>query len=60
MWDHYITDDMLQMMFHPFDLQKNKSLNLKIAMVAPKNKMFSATMSLSNRLAFVGIADSIG
>jgi len=59
-FDTYTTDEMLRMTYHPFDSQKNESLNTKIAAVAPKTKTFCSTMSLSDRVAFVVITDSIG
>jgi len=58
--DTYTTDDMLRMTYHPYNSQKNESLNTKTAAVAPKNKTFCKTMSLSDRIAFVVIVDSIG
>jgi len=59
-FDTYTTDEMLRMTYHPFDSQKNESLNTKIAVVAPKTKTFCSTMSLSDCVAFVVITDSIG
>jgi len=58
--DTYTTEEMLRMTHHPYDSQKNESLNTKTTMVAPKNKTFCKTMSLSDRIAFVTIVDSIG
>jgi len=47
----YTADEMLKMCHHPFDSQKNESLNHKIATVAPKTKMFCGTLSLSDQIA---------
>lgn len=56
----YTTNDMLQMCHHEFDSQKNESLNTRIATYAPKNKTFSYTKSLEDRIDLVIIIDSIG
>jgi len=40
--------------------QKSESLHQQITRVAPKDKHFSNTMSLSDRVAMVVITDSVG
>jgi len=56
----YTTDEMLRMVHHPYDSQKNESLNQKVATFAPKNKTFCTTMSLADRIALVVVTDSVG
>jgi hypothetical protein len=59
-FETYLTDAYLKQTYHGFDSQKNESLNLKVATVAPKHKCFSKTKSLMDRIALVVILDSIG
>jgi hypothetical protein len=59
-FETYLTDHYLQQTYHNFDSQKNESLNLKVATVAPKHKCFSKTKSLHDRIALVVAIDSVG
>lgn len=51
---------MLKQAYHQYNSQKNESINQLIATVAPKNKTFSKTKSLEDRINLVIILDSIG
>jgi len=59
-WQHFGTDLMLKQVHHLFMSQKSESLHQQISRVAPKDKHFSNSMSLSDRVALVVITDSIG
>jgi len=59
-WEHFSTDLMLKQVHHLFMSQKSESLHQQIMHVAPKDKHFSNTMSLSDRVALVIITDSVG
>jgi len=59
-WEHFGTDLMLKQVHHLFMSQKSESLHQQITRVAPKDKHFSNTMSLSDRVAMVVITDSVG
>jgi hypothetical protein len=59
-YNQYQTTDNLKMCHHPYDSQKNESLNQKISMVAPKTKTFSRTKSLEDRVSLVVVLDSVG
>jgi hypothetical protein len=58
--DKYTSDVMLSMIHHSFSSKKNEALNKAIMKVAPKHKTFCATMSLSDRVNFVLVTDSLG
>jgi len=51
---------MLKQVHHLFMSQKSESLHQQILHVAPEDKHFSSTMSLSNCVAPVVITDSVG
>jgi hypothetical protein len=51
---------MLEQIRHFHDSQKNERLNKAITRVAPKDKTFSKTCSLKDRVAFVMCVDSVG
>lgn len=59
-YERFVTPDMLRQVFHTFSTQKNESLNKEIATVAPKDKTFSLTKSLSDRVDFVVVRGTIG
>jgi len=60
-WQHFGTDLMLGQVYHKFMSQKSKSLHQQqISHVAPKDKHFSSSMALSDRVALVVITDSVG
>jgi hypothetical protein len=59
-YNEYQTTDNLKMCHHPYDSQKNESLNQKITMVAPETTCFSRTMSLYDRICLIVVLDSIG
>ena len=56
----YLSKKSLKMCTHNFWTQKNKSLNRKATAMAPKDRFYGGTASLSNRLKMVAIVDSIG
>jgi hypothetical protein len=56
----YLTTHALKQVYHQWHSNKNESLNRKCTAVAPKDRYFSGTMSLSDRLAYVAISDSVG
>jgi len=51
---------MLGQVYHKFMSQKSESLHQQISRVAPKDKHFSSSMALSDRVALVVITDSVG
>jgi hypothetical protein len=51
---------MLAQIHHPYSSKKNEALNKAIMKVAPKHQTFCLTMSLSDRVNFVLITDSLG
>jgi len=51
---------MLGQVYHKFMSQKSESLHQQISCVAPKDKHFSSSMALSDRVALVVITDSVG
>jgi len=51
---------MLKQVHHLFMSQKSESLHQQITRFAPKDKHFSNTMSLSDRVALLVITDSVG
>jgi len=59
-WQHFGTELMLKQVHHLFMSQKSESLHQQITRVAPKDRHFSNTMSLSDRVALVVITDSVG
>jgi len=59
-WKTFGMDLMIEQVYHLFMSQKSKSLHQQITRVAPKDKHFSGTMALSDRVALVVITDSVG
>jgi len=59
-WEHFGTDLMLGQVYHHFMSQKSESLHQQITQVAPKDKHFSSSMALSDRVALVLVMDSVG
>jgi hypothetical protein len=51
---------MLNEVQHGFSAQKNEALSEAISRVAPKDKTFSKSLSLDNRVAWVIAVDSVG
>merc|ERR1711884_108251 len=49
-YDPFITEERLEESRHGFTTQANESFNISVAAYAPKNKTYSTTMSLSNRV----------
>ena len=47
----FLTDERLQELHHPFDSQTNEGLNTLISFYAPKNRTYSSTQSLRNRIS---------
>jgi len=56
----FITVDALREVCHNMDTNVNESLNNTIAWVAPKNKVYSGTASLSNRMSIALSITSLG
>lgn len=54
------TETMLRQVYHSFSTQKNESLNKQVTVVAPKDKTFSLTMSLTDRVNFVVVCSTLG
>ena len=53
----FVTAEALREVGHGFDTQVNESLNNTVSWHAPKNKTYSGTMSLSNRISMaIGIS----
>jgi len=59
-WQNFGMDLMMEQVYHLFMSQKSESLHQQITWVAPKDKHFSGTMALSDRVALVVITDSVG
>jgi hypothetical protein len=57
---YYTAEEFLRQLWHIWDSQKNESMNRKIAAAAPKDVVFSTTMSLADRIALIIIIDSVG
>jgi len=57
--DQNTSPENLAMLRHMYDSQKNEALNCAFAKVAPKNIVYSKTMSLFDRLALVIGIDSV-
>ena len=56
----YLSDTALQQVYHKFSTNKNESFNRRVSAVAPKNRHFSSTMTLYDRVCNVVITDSVG
>ena len=56
----YQQDNRLLESLHPFDTQTNEAINNQIAYVVPKNKTFSASDSLLNRISTVAGTNVFG
>ena len=56
----FTTDAKLVECFHDFPSQKNETMNKKVSVTAPKDKTFCLSLSLTGRVHFVAIRDSIG
>ena len=56
----FLTDTQLAMVYHSFHTNKNESLNRRVSAVAPKDRYFSGTKSLNDRICNVVITDSVG
>lgn len=52
-YDWAVTPSMLRQSFYACSTQKNESWNKEVATVAPKDKTFSLTWSMSDRVDFV-------
>ncbi len=59
-WKHFGMDLMMEQVYHLFQSQKSESLHQQITRLAPKDKHFSGTMALSDRVSLVVITDSVG
>ena len=59
-YDEFLSEKRLKEMYHKYNSQKNEAMNQKIARVCPKNKTYSKTMLLSDRVDWCVIEDSIG
>ena len=49
----FITHEMMVMLHHPYDTQKNEALNNSVASYAPKSRTYSLTNSLLCRVSIV-------
>jgi len=56
----FISIDALREVCHDMDTNVNESLNNTIAWLAPKNKVYSGTLSLSNRICIALCISSLG
>jgi hypothetical protein len=56
----FVTLECLKELAHSFDTQVNESLNNTIAWLAPKNKCYGGSQSLSNRVSIAIGMNSIG
>lgn len=56
----FVAVDALREVCHDMDTNKNESLNNTIAWIAPKNKVYSGTASLSNRICIALCVTSLG
>jgi hypothetical protein len=59
-YEPYLNDSALEQVYHQFSTNKNESFNRRVTAVAPKNRHFSSTMSLHDRICNVVISDSVG
>ena len=59
-YEPYLTDAALEQVYHKFSTNKNESFNRRVSAVAPKNRHFSSTMTLYDRVCNVVISDSVG
>ena len=59
-YEPYLNDAALEQVYHEYSTNKNESFNRRVTAVAPKNRHFSSTMSLHDRICNVVISDSIG
>ena len=57
---NHSSDKMLDQLMHPFNSQKNESLNHVITKVAPKDMQFGSSRQLQFRVALVVAVDSVG
>jgi hypothetical protein len=58
--DRFLTLDRLKEIAHGMDTQVNESFNNTVSWMAPKNKVYCGSCSLSNRLAIAVGINSIG
>ncbi len=58
--DKYTTEARLRELWHPYDSQKNESINKRISKYAPKDREYSRSMSLTNRVAIALGVTSVG
>jgi hypothetical protein len=56
----YTTKERLLETFHTYDSQKNEAFNKRVTAMAPKDRNFCFTKSLSDRIALCVIIDSVG
>ena len=59
-YQKYITKEMLEMLNHPYDTQKNESMNASVAAYAPKNKTYGFTDSINARVAIAAAVQIVG
>ena len=59
-YQRYITRDMLQMVLHFFDTQKNEAMNTSIMKYAPKSKTYCKTLSLKVRVCIAASTNCTG
>ena len=59
-YEKYVTSEMLAMLNHPYDTQKNESMNASVAAYAPKNKTYGFTESIDARVAIAAATQIVG
>ena len=59
-YQRYITRDMLKMVLHFFDTQKNEAMNTSIMKYAPKSKTYCKTLSLKVRVCIAASTNCTG
>lgn len=56
----FLTSEMLEMCYHPYNLQKNEAMNQKVMKFAPKNKTHSKSLLLRARITLAVGTDCLG
>ena len=56
----FVTHEMMAMLHHKYDTQKNEALNNSVAAYAPKSRVYSLTNSLLCRISIVAGVQTLG
>ena len=59
-YEKYVTSEMLAMLNHPYDTQKNENMNVSVAEYAPKNKTYGFTESIDASVAMPAATQIVG